>query len=198
MEIIRKINYSEVLHRWAIGETKSKRFKNPNSEQNIILLKSSDPNEIIKGINAQLYPRRYLLNSLPVNTKWYLSFMPIIPEEFLKMFNIMAPGWDKLSNQTYKLIDTVDYLIKYPEKSKEISEGFKKTPNINEDFQIGITLLAKSLDGPYTIIEGNSRMVALCYHYVIKKKKCYNTNKIELVIGITDDNYRFSIIHSVM
>jgi len=195
MEIIKGISYMDMLHRWALGEAKSKRFINPSAKQNLILLNSKNPNEVLEGINNQLNPRAVLINNLPLDTKWYLVFMPINEVEFLKVFTIKASDWDRFTNETYKLSDAVNYLIKNPKESEKITYGFKKVPKIDDAFQIGITFLTKSIYGPFTVIEGNSRMVNLYYHYIIKKR-LPDIERVELVVGITEKKYIFSYIHN--
>jgi hypothetical protein len=93
----------------------------------------------------------------------------------------------RITNNTFRLAYAATIVKKRPDLNDRISsiiEAMKKEEN---EVQLsGITLLAKDIDGPYTILEGNGRLIGLYHLEFIEKINKVPIAGIDVVIGFSD------------
>jgi hypothetical protein len=180
MNILHEVSFHEVLKRWAIGEIESDFFRRSgfNKEEFLSYLKHDDK----RGIIPLLCYRRFLITSSLQNRKWFLGVLPINKVEF-SSFKTMKPDWEKLSKNTYNFCVAAEN----PDTINSRIRGIINNMYGNVEW-MGITFIAQSEKGPYTIVEGYGRLVAL-YHYYIKNNNVFPNNGIEVMVGVSSTKW---------
>jgi len=97
---------------------------------------------------------------LPKNIKWFLA--EIEEEDIEKIFIISSDDWKSIT-KTFRLLDTVKSLnsIKDDDKVKNILAKKKIYQRDIDGLDRKFILVSPSVNGNFTIIEGNKRAVAL-------------------------------------
>jgi len=175
-----------MLRRFAIGEVFSEFYDIPTDEhrnKTLLLLKSGEQNKEIEGIKRALAGRQCLVDSLP-QAKWYLANLPVTHSQFstIQIFN--SHEWVCYSGGTHKLIDAATNLRDAPGKDKRVDAIVSAFKQGNVEMQ-GITLIGQSENGPFTIAEGNARLVAVYLCCVDEQTRPISQSEIEIVLGIT-------------
>jgi hypothetical protein len=194
MKIIRKITFQEMLRRFAVGEAFSNFYHAPNNEhrkETLQLLQSGEQSQEIKGIEQVLRGRGFLVNSLPQEAQWYLANLPITLDYFSAIQTINDSGWISHSGGTQKLIDAAINLRDAPGTDIRVDAIVTAFKQGNVEMQ-GITLMAQSEKGPFTIAEGNGRLVAVYLCCVDEQSSPICKNEIEVVLGTTEIRWNFS------
>ena len=187
MKIIREITFHEMLRRFAVGEAFSDFYQAPNDEHRmemLRLLKSGEQNQEIEGIEQVLKGRKFLVNSFPQGAKWYLANMPITLDQFSAIQTINDPGWVSHSGGTLKLIDAATNLRDAPGTDVRVDAILSAFKQGDVEMQ-GITLIGQSEEGPFTIAEGNGRLVSVYLCCVDEQSSPICQNEIEVALGIT-------------
>ncbi|MGB3346122.1 MAG: hypothetical protein WBA71_02545 [Candidatus Humimicrobiia bacterium] len=195
MNIISEISRHEMTRRWAIGEVNSQFFcfkDQTMREETLAWLKSGDPIKEENGIKRHHVCRGHFINSIPLDTRWFLASLPIVEDEFNKLRTIKDNnGWNKYSSGSYLFCDAANYLI----KNLDVDQRIKSIINRPRDRNIestGITLISKNKKGPYIIAEGTARLVAIYYHCILKGIKLFENNTIEVVVGVSKTKWCWS------
>lgn len=186
MKIIREITFHEMLRRFAIGETFSEFYHAPNDEhrnETLRLLNSGKQNQEIEGINRALASRQCLVNRFRQKTKWYLANLPVTPDQFSAIHTIDDPGWVSHSRGTLKLIDAATNLRDAPGADIRVDAIVSAFRQGNVEMK-GITLIGQSEEGPFTIAEGNGRLVAVYLCCLDEQPSPISQSEIEVVLGI--------------
>jgi len=186
MKIVREITSHEMLRRFAIGEVFSEFYDTPTDEhrnKTLLLLKSGEQNKEIEGIKRALAKRQCLVKSLPP-AKWYLANLPLTHNQFSAIHTINDPGWVSYSGGTHKLIDAANNLRDAPGKDKRVDAIMSTFKQGNVEMQ-GITLIGQSKEGPFTIVEGNARLVSVYLCCMYEHSSPIRQSNIEVVLGIT-------------
>ena len=194
MKIIREITFQEMLRRFAVGEAFSVFYHTPNDEhrkETLRLLKSGEQNQEIEGINRALAGRQFFVNSFPRGAKWHLANLPVTLDQFSALQTINDPGWVRHSGGTQKLIDAATNLRDAPGTDVRVDEIVSAFKQGDVEMQ-GITLIGKSEEGPFTIAEGNGRLLAVYLCCVDEQSSPIRQSEIEVVLGITPIRWNFS------
>ena len=193
MKIIREITFQEMLRRFAIGEVFSDFYRAPSNEsrnETLQLLESGKHSQETEGIERVLSGRHFLVKSLPQETKWYLAKLPITLDNFLAIQTINDSGWVNHSGGTQKLIDAAINLRDAPGKDIRVDSIVSAFKQGNVEMR-GITLMGQSENGPYTIAEGNGRLVAVYLCCVDEQSSPICKSEIEVVLGTTEIRWNF-------
>ena len=183
-----------MLRRFAVGEVFSDFYRASNNEHRkatLQLLESGEKSQEIKGIERVLMGRQFLVNSLPRKAKWYLANLPITLAHFSAIQTINDPGWISHSGGTQKLIDAATNLRKAPGTDVRVDAIVAAFKQGNVEMQ-GITLIGQSEEGPFTIAEGNGRLVSVYLCCLEDQSSPICKSEIEVVLGITDIQWNFS------
>jgi hypothetical protein len=194
MKIIREITYREMLRRFAIGETYSNFYNPPNNEyreESLRLLKSGEQIKENEGIKRVLMGREPLIKSFPQDTKWYLAVLPITIDFFSAIKTINDSGWVGHSGGSQKLIDAAINLRDKTRNDARVDAIVSAFKQGKVEMQ-GITLVAESKKGPFTVAEGNGRLVAVYLCCIDGKNDSICENEIEFVLGTTTSRWCFS------
>lgn len=189
MIVKKEIDFKEVLRRWAIGESRSKPDNFGSFEYKKIRQELKTDNFLY--LSHLLNKRPYFIESLKkLNIFWYLKPINFIIKEFSKFYVVKDDGWKNYTNGTYKFLDAVNYLLKFPERNKDVYEIIQNFQNMDKDDLMGIILLSNK-KGFYTIVEGHKRLVAIYKSVLIDKNINNNLKSAEFIIGITKENWEF-------
>ena len=195
MKIIREITFHEMLRRFAVGETFSEFYQAPNEEhrkETLRLLKSGEQNLEKEGINRALERRGCVVNSFyPLRVKWYLANLPVTYGQFSAIKTFNDPSWVCHSGGTQELIDAAINLRNAPGKDRRV-DGIVSAFKLGDVEMQGITLIGKSEEGPFTIAEGNGRLVAVYLCCVVEQSSRMCLSEIEVVLGISAITWKFS------
>ena len=193
MNIIREITSKEMLQRFAIGEVFSNFFHTPNNEyrkETYKLLESGEQSQVNEGIKRVLCGREPLVQSLPKEAKWYLAKLPINLDYFSAIQTINDSGWVSHSGGTHKLIDAAINLRDAPGTDIRVDSIVSAFKQGNIEMR-GITLMGQSEKGPYTIAEGNGRLVAVYLCCIDEQSSPICKSEIEVVLGTTEVRWNF-------
>lgn len=191
MRRINSIDLHEMERCWAIGEVKSQFFINNNPcvrEETLSLLESDDLNKQKEGVEKYLQnsTKRKLIESFRSNAKWewFSACLPVVKHEFSKLKVIKYPKWGEYSCGSYLLFDAANYLINNLGIDERICSIICGLPHKKIEMR-GITLISQKNEGPYEIIEGNGRLVAVYYHCIFRGTKIFENDSLEVVLGIS-------------
>ena len=186
------------MRRWALGEIDSKFFGGNDSQARMAreLLTSTNEQDICQGIRQFLKHSTRpnmagLLSSFPRDTEWHEARLEIMLSEFENLRTMAIRKWGELSQGTFRLVTAAEAFGKTPELDSRITSIRESLRNGTASL-IGITLMAESLTGPYTIAEGHGRLVAHYLDCVIKQNSSYCPTEIEVILGITSTPWKFS------
>lgn len=184
-----------MLRRWAIAEVHVEYLNSINeapAQETLRLLYSTDPIMEGKGIKRSLKMHHLsLVDCLPSDVVWYLAKLELKQSEFDQLYTLPVFDLAQITNNTYK----VSYAAKITQQKpllnpriSAISEAFKSDP---KSVQLsGMIVLAQGIDGPYTIIEGNGRLISL-YSFLFLDENSFPLNDpIEVVIGFSDAKFK--------
>jgi len=193
MKIIREVTYHEMLRRFAVGETYSQfytPFKKRRREETLRLLQSGDRTQETKGIKRVLKGRKSFIKSFPQNTLWYLAAMPVTVAFFSAIKTVNYSGWLGHSGGSRKLIDAAINLCNKTRKDKRVDAIVSAFKQGTVEMQ-GITLIAGSEKGPFTVAEGNARLVALYLCCLNGQNNAIGEQQCECVLGISKSRWYF-------
>lgn len=201
MKLIKKIEFHDVKRRFALGELGSEFWEKniaiyyPNvefrlfTEDTRLLLNSGDRKKEEEGIARYQYRVSYI-NSTHKNTQWYDAVLPINKKQLDELWIIKTPEWGERSKNSYKLQEAAEFIYEnqgFDGRVDSIISALGK----NKVELTGITFLAKSEDGPYVIVEGTGRMVAIYCNVIINGNNVIKNNEIQITVGISQDNWHF-------
>lgn len=192
MELIRKIKKHEMLRRWAIGEVYVEYLTSIDDEkpQEILrLLRSGDTRLERKGIKKSLKEHHLsLVGCLPSAVKWYLARMELNKSELNKLYTLPVLELARITNFTYRVPYAAKIVQNIPDLNTRITGIIDAFKSDASQVQLsGITFLAKQTEGPYTIIEGNGRSIALYNTLFVEGFKVLESNGIEVVLGLSEE-----------
>ncbi|MCX2451957.1 hypothetical protein OQX61_11855 [Pedobacter sp. PLR] len=198
MRLIREINSHEMLRRWAIAEVYVEYLDFINEtvpRETLQLLYSNDRNLEKKGISKSLKLHHLsLVDCLPSDVSWYLAGLEITKREFNKLQTIGVEGFAKMTNASYQVADAAKELQRNPGMDLRI-EGIKQAlqTGSKEVQWLGITLLASGIEGPFTIVEGNGRLISLYQLLFLENNQGLQNCEMEVVLGISDEELKINV-----
>lgn len=187
MKIIQEVTFHEMLKRFAIGETYSDFFRSTDGcrEEMLRLLKSGDQDQEKTGIHRVLEGRKPLVECLrQCGAEWHLARLPVNIDEFSAIQTFPDSGWNSHSRGTQKLIDAAINLRDAPGTDGRVDKIVSAFKRGGVEMQ-GITLLGHSVEGPFTVVEGNGRLVAVYLCCVTEQSSPTCQSDIDVVLGIT-------------
>lgn len=199
MKQIRKIKEHEMLKRWAIAEVYVEHLNSINEDrpgETLRLLHSN--NEALQklGIGRALKDHHLsLVDCLPSDITWYLAELELKQQEFDRLYTLPVPDLAKITNDTFQVSSAAKNIAQNAHLNTrilEIREAFKLD---RKKVQLsGITLLAKDFKGPYTIIEGNGRLISLYSLLFLEENRVLFADHISIVIGISDAEFGIKVM----
>lgn len=190
MRLNRKIDQHEMLRRWAIGEVYVELCLNENADFTDTLkrLYSKDFKSEKEAIDQTLKTHHLsLLDCINKDVVWYNATLKIAKPEFDKLYTLPVPDLARITNYTYKVSYAASIIQMKPGLNSRIDHIIASFKEGRNNVQLsGITLLAKNIDGPYTIVEGNGRLISLYQLHFLEKQNVIAENEIEVVIGLSE------------
>ena len=116
--------------------------------------------------------------------------MPINLDYFSAILTINDSGWINHSGGTHKLIDAAINLRDAPGTDIRVDSLVSAFKQGNVEMR-GITLMGQSEKGPYTIAEGNGRLVAVYLCCIDEQPSPICKSEIEVVFGTTEVQWNF-------
>ncbi len=190
MELLKEITAREMLRRWAIGEAYVD-FAADGDEgtlnERLTSLESDDLDVQKKATYSVLKQRHFsLMDCVPEDTIWYLCTLKTDKNTFGLLKNLFVPDLARITNNTYRIPYAAYITHAFPELNPRITaiaEAFRQGRDVSLS---GISLLAKSTEGPFTIIEGNGRLTSL-YQLLFNEKRTLSIpENLEVVLGISE------------
>lgn len=191
MKLTGLIDKHEMLRLWAIGEVYVDLLNPENSEPGkeiLSLLNSKDAILERKGIERGLKNHHWsLIDFIPEDTVWHKAILELNKPEFHKLNTLPVDDLGRITNNTFRLVYAANIIMMKPDLNRRISEiiGAMKR-GVGEVQLSGITLLANEENGPYTILEGNGRLISLYNLEFIEKLKICPERQVEVVLGLSD------------
>jgi len=192
MELIKQIDKHEMLRRWAISEVYVDLLNDFDSfelEETLFMLLGKDPEKEEEGIKRALKTHHIsLVDCLPDDVTWYLALLKINQQEFNLLRSLPVPDLGRVTNNTYKIPYGARIINQKRSLNLRISSIMKNFRKGKQHVQLsGITLLGKGVEGPFTIIEGNGRLISL-YQVLFNEQRSisFHNNKLEVVLGLSD------------
>lgn len=191
MKLIKKIKKHEMLRRWAIGELYVEMLRNTDQEyiiNQLSILNSGDDKAEDAAINEILKTHHHsLVECIPEDAVWHTAILDVNQLEFNKLYTLPVPDLAKITNYTYRISYGARIVNQKPELNPRIN-CIKKAFEVNrKNVQLsGITLLAKSVEGPYTIVEGNGRLISLYQLHFFENQQIIENGTIDVIVGLSD------------
>jgi len=175
MQVVRASSRDEVILEWLRSEWHG--LQNAPPDTILVDPRTADPTDASQNAErARLLSddRSVILNTIPVNmsTDW----VQIEKEDLPKLYIIPSVDWYMDTGGTFRLIDTREHLrpgrgmailppgpVYHYDKVQEKSRYMRDNGIAKDEVFI---LISASLDGPYTIIEGNHRAVVLYQDHI--------------------------------
>lgn len=191
MKLIERIEKQEMLRLWAIGEVYVEllNLENQSFAREVLSLLMSGDKQLEKdGIDRILKDHHWsLIEFIPKDTAWYRARLEVNRTEFNKLNTLPVADLARITNNTFRLAYAATIVRKRPDLNERISSIIETMKKEENEVQLsGITLLAKGIDGPYTILEGNGRLIGLYYLEFIEKINKVPMAGIDVVIGFSD------------
>lgn len=180
-----------MLRLWAIGEVYVEllNLENQSFAREVLSLLMSGDKQLEKdGIDRILKDHHWsLIEFIPKDTAWYRARLEVNRTEFNKLNTLPVADLARITNNTFRLAYAATIVRKRPDLNERISSIIETMKKEENEVQLsGITLLAKGIDGPYTILEGNGRLIGLYYLEFIEKINKVPMAGIDVVIGFSD------------
>jgi hypothetical protein len=194
MNIKENITKHEMARRFAMGEVRSQFFfsqEEENKEETLHFLNSDNFNFERLGIQRHWKSRGNFVNSLPEDTEWSLAKLRLSEDEFVRLHTVNVDGWVSYTSGSLRLVDAAFFLQANPERDPRVS-AIISACNQGQLEICGITLLGRTIEGPFTIVEGTARLVALYLNCVQKNTSPLCMEEIEVVLGLSHSNWHFS------
>lgn len=191
MKLIEVIDKHEMLRLWAIGEVYVELLNAENqviAKEVLTLLNTKDKALERQGIDKILKDQHWsLIGFIPEDTVWYKAILEVNRSEFNKLNTLPVADLARVTNNTFRLAYAANIMIKKTDLNDRISGIINTMKKEKGEVQLsGITLLAKGINGPYTILEGNGRLISLYHFEFIEKIKIIPNGQIEIVLGLSD------------
>lgn len=184
-----------MLRRWAIAEVYVEYLDviNENIPQELLqLLHSKDTKLEEEGISKALKPHHEsLVDCLPTEVSWYLAGLEITLEELNKLQTIGVDGFARMTNDSYLVADAAKTLQRDPDQDLRI-KGIKQALKTGTSAVqwMGITLLASRIEGPFTIVDGNGRLISLYQLLFLENNQRWLNSEMEVVLGISAEELK--------
>lgn len=191
MKLIRKIKKHEVLRRWAIAEVYVEYLNLTHldyPQETLRLLHSNDRELEQIGISRSLKMHHLsLLDCMPSDTSWFLAGLEINKTEFDQLYTLPIIDLAKISRDTYKVSNAAAVIQQNPLLDPRITAIRNALISNPQQVQTsGIVLFAKDFDGPFTVIEGNGRLIGLYSILFLEENSFIPNDQIEVAIGLSD------------
>ncbi|SDM27261.1 hypothetical protein SAMN05421820_103376 [Pedobacter steynii] len=185
------VSRHEMLRLWAIGEVYVELLNPENkatANKALDLLNSKAPLLEKEGIEQVLKSHHWsLIDFIPKDTVWYRAVLEVNKFEFNKLNTLPVADLARITNNTFRLAYAATIVVKRPDLNPRINGIINAMKKRRQEVQFsGITLLAKGIDGPYTILEGNGRLISLYHLEFIEKLKISDNGEIEVLIGLSE------------
>jgi len=185
MKFKNEVSEDEVYSHWFVHEVNGLRHSQilalilTNSQLDLDVLENlgdDDKSKVEKRAQALRIWRGPIVNKLPSNTIWNL--VEINQEDFKALTILKDPSWLPLSkNNSYKLSVIGDTIYSRKEHwletehSEAVEHIFKMVEAVDQ-LDKRLILICHDKRGPYTIIDGVNRAIALyVYHFIVSQKK---------------------------
>lgn len=179
---------------FCIGEINSSFYQPPSQECRLrtqALLESESTTDWEEGIKQFVY-RHGFFCSLPENTKWCTAELPLSDREFKKLRTVCecdcSGGWCRYTERSHLLVHAAERLKKGEISDPRLEQVLASITSGNVETR-GITLIAQSECGPYTIVEGHARLLAL---YLSRVDDRISPGTLAITLGLSQDKWRFS------
>ncbi|PWG80209.1 hypothetical protein [Pararcticibacter amylolyticus] len=190
MKIIRKSDEHEMMQRWALGEIeverKGKSAEIQTLENRLTLLRSDNREEQKTAIEGTLKTHHVsLVKCIPEDAAYFLANLDVSRREFDLLRTLPVPDLAKVTNNTYRLSYGAVLVSQHPDLNPrivQIMDSFRKGGHVE---MAGITLLAKDVAGPYTVIEGNGRLMSLYQLLFFENRKIFYQEEIEVILALS-------------
>ncbi|WP_316747207.1 hypothetical protein [Pedobacter gandavensis] len=195
MRLIKKINHHEMLRRWAIAEVYVEHLDSIDEtipQDMLQLLHSNDTDLEKEGIIRSLKPHHLsLMDCLPTDVSWYMADLEVKLEEFNKLQTIGVEGFARMTNDSYLVADAAKTLQRNRGMDLRI-DGIKQAlkAGSNKIQWLGITLLASGIEGPFTIVDGNGRLISLYQLLFLENNQRLLNSQMEVVLGISAEEFK--------
>jgi hypothetical protein len=191
MRLTRLVDKHEMLRLWAIGEVYVDLLQSITSTtaaEMLTLLNAKDTILERKGIERTLKKHHWsLIDLIPEDTVWYKAILEINKIAFYKLNTLPVEDLEKITNNTFRLAYAANIVMKKPDSNQRIFGIINAMKKRKEEVQFsGITLLANEINGPYTILEGNGRLISLYHLEFIENLKICPEGEIEIILGLSD------------
>lgn len=198
MKQIRKIKEHEVLRRWAIGEVYVEYLNATNEDypqETLRLLHSNDEALQKLGIRRSLKEHHLsLVDCLPSDVSWYLAALELKQSEFDRLKTLPVLDMAMITNHTYKVSYAANHMDQITYLNPRISQIKNAFRSDRDQVQLlGITVLARNFEGPFTIIEGNGRLISLHSLIFLERDYTLSDDYIEVVLGISDEEFEINV-----
>lgn len=190
MRLVEKTDQHEMLRLWAISEVHVEFLNAVHEDRPKHLLKLLNSRNLVleeKGINQILKDQHLrLIKFIPADVIWYKAWLDINKIEFNRLNTLPVSDLARITNNTHRVAYGANIVPKHPFLNSRINRIIKQLEYDKSEVQFsGITLLAKNVNGPYTIIEGNGRLISLYHLQIIKQVKLIPDEQLAVVLGIS-------------
>ncbi|MCC8423669.1 hypothetical protein [Mucilaginibacter sp. UR6-11] len=192
MRLLEQITKHEMMRRWAIGEVHVDLLSSNSAElyKTLKLLLSQKIELEKEGINRALkYRHLCLIDCIAEDAAWYLAALDITQNEFNRLNTLTVPDLAMVTNNTYKINYGAHIIRQNPDLNPRISNIMNALRKKHRTVQLtGITLLAKNATGPFTIVEGNGRLISL-YNILFNEGIAlkFAKNDLQVVLAISNE-----------
>jgi hypothetical protein len=182
-ETLEDISFHEALRRFAIGEVHSQFYAvdsaSHRKETMDFLVSGNEQHERV-GIDRALQRRRPLIGALPPGIHWFLGTLILSPALFERLLTIPDPEWKRRSGGSCQLVAAAKFLSDHPGADPRVT-SISVALSLGAVEMTGITLLAREPSGPFTVVEGTGRLIAL---YWAQNAPSVAMTRIQVVLGL--------------
>jgi len=136
--------------------------------------------------------RQQLIDPIPPSTRWYKAILN--GDDLQKLLVINCREWIEMYGSKRNPEDIVDILVNHPKNGKPdlLAEFDKLEEYKNRDFDKTLILIGSNQNGPFTIIEGNHRVLTLFYKYLVLNPDVeYPPHEVLVGLHKSEEKYRF-------
>ncbi len=186
MEKLRQATRDEVVAAWLRAEMDSPRFGHHLrlSDVDRQIIERPDLNDPAENALRRelLRYRDDILTTISQDTVWWE--VELAAEDLSRLLAINYPAWEIYSGGTGKLLKVAEAIrdgIRPPADDPKVADGLAAIQEnvrgiyrtLADGKSVGpLILLGQKATGPFTVIEGNKRVVALCWRHCLDIVPC--------------------------
>lgn len=166
--------FDEIVHSWLKDEWYLPHYNQIRQNISSKLIANpdfSDTNENRIRLELLRCVRQPMIDPIPSDTQWYV--IDFNKEDLNRTFIVPSDDWFPMTNNSYRILEAIKNVggnLNHADRVRKIMDSV-----VGENVSKNLILVASSPESPFTVIEGNHRVVAFV-------SKALNNSETDIII----------------